>query len=59
MAVVLILILLPVIICLGSVGTFMFASVSELLIGLFLMAMGLGAVYGLLHFMRSMETPEA
>ena len=58
MAVVLLLIVLPVVICLGSVGSFMFASLSELLIGLFLMAMGIGAVVGLLSFMRTIDGPE-
>jgi len=58
MAVVLILIVLPVVICLGTVGSIMFASVSELLIGLVVMAMGLGAVFGLAHFMRSFDGPE-
>jgi len=58
MAVVLLLIVLPVTICLGSVGSMMFSSFSELLIGLMVMAMGVGAVFGLLHFMREIDGPE-
>ena len=53
------LILLPLLIALGSVVSIMHAGPAEVITALSVIALGGGAFYGLMHFVHTLEGPEA
>ncbi len=59
MAAVLALILLPLVIALGSVVSITNAGPAEVITALSMIALGGGAFYGLMHFIVSLEGPDA
>ena len=59
MAAVMALILLPLLIALGSVVEISHAGLAEVLTMLTVVALGGGAFYGLMHFVHTLEGPDA
>ena len=59
MAAVLALVLLPLIIALGAVVSIAHTGPAEVITALSVIALGTGGFYGLIHFVHSLEGPEA
>ena len=59
MAAVMALILLPLLIALGSVVSIAHAGPAEVITALTVIVLGGGAFYGLMHFVHSLEGPDA
>ncbi|HTJ46997.1 MAG TPA: hypothetical protein VL463_33065 [Kofleriaceae bacterium] len=59
MAAVLALILLPLVIALGSVVSITGGGLEDLITALTVVAIGGGGFYGLMHFIHTLEGPEA